>query len=62
MEIKFYGRDLNFAIKFHLRGSVKFREINAVDYASKFRAPKRTPINLRTPAPQKHCADAASKI
>ena len=36
METKFYGRDLNFAIKFHLRGSVKFRKINAADYASKF--------------------------
>ena len=36
MEIKFYEHDLNFAIKFHLRSSVKFRKIDAVVYASKF--------------------------
>jgi len=39
MEIKFYERDLNFAIKFYLRDSVKFRKINAVVYAAKFRVP-----------------------
>ena len=46
METKFYGCYLNSAIKFHLRGSVKFRETNAADYVAKFRAPERTPINL----------------
>ncbi len=54
MEIKFYERDLNFAIKFHLRGSVKFRETNVADYAAKFTsARERTPINLRALALQK---------
>ena len=36
METKFYGRDLNFAIKFHLRDSIKFRKLDAVVYAAKF--------------------------